>query len=66
MPLLSKIVIIVRYSTVPFRLDNFWTLKIGIWQQDGKLGDFWVNRENLGQLEDIWIFQFQISTVVIF
>jgi hypothetical protein len=46
-----------RSGTVPFRLDNFWTLEIGLCRQDWKLGDFWVNWENFGQLGDFWIFQ---------
>jgi hypothetical protein len=29
-------------------LDNFWTLEIGLWRRDWKLGGFWVNWENFG------------------
>jgi hypothetical protein len=49
-----------KSGTVPFRLDNFWTLEIELWQRDWKLGDFWVNWENFGQLGDFWIFQFPL------
>ena len=30
-------------------MDIFWTLEIGLWQLDWKLGDFWVIGGNLGQ-----------------
>ena len=59
---LSKIVIIGRSGT--FRLDNFWTLEIGHWQRDWKLGDFWVNWDNFGQLGDFWISNFHSSNLL--
>jgi hypothetical protein len=57
MPFYSLNSNIGRYGTVPFRLDNFWTLEIGLWRRDWKLGDFWA----IGRFLD-----FPISTVVIY